>query len=266
MKTLLVRALAGATSIIIGACSTLPEPATPSAMPALDADAANAAWARVLERHVDGHGRIDFVGLSAQPNDLNRYVAYVFRNGPETTPASFPTPADRLSYHINAYNALAMYNVIHSGFPADLDSGLAKFDFFYLTRFDVDGTRTNLYDYENDVIRRLGDPRIHFALNCMARACPRLPQAPFGAGDLDAELEREARFFFSEARNLRVDHDERAVYLSAILDFFTEDFLAVSPSLIAYVNRYAEPAVPEDYDVRFIPYDWTINAQPAADG
>ena len=266
MRTTLIRALAGALSIVTGACSTLPEPTTPTAGPVADADAANASWARVLERHVDGQGRIDFVGMSTQPDDLNRYVAYVFRNGPETTPASFPTPADRLSYHINAYNALAMYNVIHSGFPADLDSGLTKLNFFYLTRFDVDGRRTNLYDYENEVIRRLGDPRIHFALNCMARACPRLPQAPFVAGDLDAQLEREARFFFSEARNLRVDHDERAVYLSEILDFFTEDFLAVSPSLIAYVNRYVEPPVPEDYDVRFIPYDWTINAQPAAEG
>jgi hypothetical protein len=41
----------------------------------------------------------------------------------------------------------------------------------------------------------------------------------------------------------------------------TENFLAQSPSLIAYINRYRGEPVPLDYRVEFFEYDWTINAQ-----
>ena len=38
--------------------------------------------------------------------------------------------------------------------------------------------------------------------------------------------------------------------------------LAVAPSLIEYCNRYRDEPIPTDYAVEFIPYDWTLNAQP----
>jgi hypothetical protein len=62
---------------------------------------------------------------------------------------------------------------------------------------------------ENDVIRSLGDERLHFALNCMAVACPRLPKTPFSADRLNDQLEQEARRFFGEPRNLVVDDEGR---------------------------------------------------------
>ena len=49
--------------------------------------------------------------------------------------------------------------------------------------------------------------------------------------------------------------------LSAILDWYREDFLAVAPSLVAWLNRYRDEPVPEDYEVGFLPYDWTLNAR-----
>ncbi|MGH3849573.1 MAG: DUF547 domain-containing protein, partial [Pseudonocardiaceae bacterium] len=112
------------------------------------------------------------------------------------------------------------------------------------------------------VIRRLGEERVHFALNCMAVSCPRLPRMPFHAATLDAELAREARQFFAEPRNVEVDTAGRTVRLSEILSFYPEDFLAKAPSLIAYANRYRATPIPADYRVAFIPYDWTVNRQP----
>jgi hypothetical protein len=74
----------------------------------------------------------------------------------------------------------------------------------------------------------------------MAKACPRLPRRPFTAAGIDAELEREARRFFAEPRNLELDPARRTVRLSEILRFYTEDFTKEAPSLIAYANRYRE--------------------------
>ena len=49
---------------------------------------------------------------------------------------------------------------------------------------DVGGKTISLYKLENDVIRPLGEERVHFALNCMVVSCPRLPRAAFSAAAL----------------------------------------------------------------------------------
>lgn len=236
----------------LAACSTL-VPA-PNSTPARARGDPIAAYARVLTKFVDARGEVDFPALAADRNDLDDYVAYVAH-----TPATaFADVNDRLAHYINSYNALSMYNVLAAGIP-ESHAGFAKVRFFYLRKLVIGDQELSLYDYENELIRPLGDPRAHFALNCSALGCPILPRTPFTGRDLDKELDREARKFFAEPRNLRVNQEQRTVYLSEILDFYTEDFIRPgTPSLIAYVNQYLETPVPLDYRVRFITYDWTV--------
>ncbi len=220
---------------------------------------AAAAWGRVLAAHVDEHGRIDFAGIAKAPADLDAYVAWIAAVDPENSPGSFPTPESRMAYYLNAYNALAMYNVIQSGIPESL--GSMKVRFFYRDRLVMGGRRISLYRLENAIVRPLGDPRIHFALNCMVRGCPRLPRVPFEAARLNEQLDEAARLFFSEGRNVRRVPDEQAVYFNEILRFYTKDFLAKATTLTAYANLYAASPIPEGWKVRFTPYDWTVNKQ-----
>jgi hypothetical protein len=217
------------------------------------------AWASVLSRFVDEKGRIDFAGMARDPHDLEVFVAWLAKVSPAAQPGSFPTPESRLAYDINAYNALAMYDTIRSGMPRDLNA--VKVRFFYKNRFQLGGSDISLYDFENKVIRPMGDPRVHFALNCMARGCPRLPREPFRADMLDAELEASAQYFFNEDRNVKLEPDRKTVRLSQILQFYTDDFLKKAPSLIAYVNKYHQDRIPDGWNVEFIPYDWQLNAQ-----
>jgi hypothetical protein len=219
------------------------------------------AWARVLDVYVDEQGRVDFHRLAASPAELTAYVDYIAAVSPRSTPDVFATADARLAHYLNSYNALAMYNVIDTGIPRSLAGFFRKFKFFYWRKSNVGGEKISLYSYENDVIRPLGDARVHFALNCMAVACPRLPQVPFTAKSVQRQLDAAARRFFTEARHIRVDHARRTVAVSEILDFYTDDFLAKDPSLIAYINRYRDDRIPEDYAVEFIDYDWTVNSQ-----
>ncbi|MDQ6923475.1 MAG: DUF547 domain-containing protein [Pseudomonadota bacterium] len=221
---------------------------------------ADARWSRVLDRYVNDQGQVDFRGLAGDPANLNAYVDYIARVSPVSAPQSFPTREARLAYYINAYNALAMFNVVRMGIPESL-TGLTKLRFFWLSQFQVGGESMSLYSLENRTIRPMGDERVHFALNCMSVGCPRLPREPFAAARLDEQLDREARRFFGEARNLQIDSKHDIARVSEILRFYTEDFLRKSPSLIAYIDRYAAGKVPGDYAVTFIEYDWTLNAQ-----
>jgi Protein of unknown function, DUF547 len=241
-----------AVLLVASGCAYVRPPAPPVVLPP-GSGGPTAAWGRTLARVVDDEGRIDFRAVAA---DLDAFVGWVATVSPARDPELFPTRAERLAYYLNAYNALAMYNVLHSGrLPRD------KVRFFLLTRLDVGGEPISLYALENHVIRPLGEPRIHFALNCMVRGCPRLPRQPFEPARLDAQLDREARRFLNEERNVRVDAAARTVHLSSILNWYESDFLAAQPTLIDYVNQYRDAPIPADYDVEFLPYDWTLNQQ-----
>ena len=217
------------------------------------------AWANHLSRFVDEKGRMDFRGMAKDPGDLEVFLAWVAKVSPESQPQSFPTPESKLAYDINAYNGVAMYDVLKSGFPENLDK--VKVTFFYKNRFQIGGRYISLYELENKLIRPMGDPRVHVALNCMARGCPRLPREPFEAEKLDAQLDRQAKEFYNEKRNVDPQPEKQTVRLSQILQFYTEDFTKKAPSLIAYVNLYREERIPTEWKVEFIPYDWTLNAQ-----
>jgi hypothetical protein len=215
---------------------------------------AGAAWARVLDRRVDDAGRIDFAAMKGDSRDLDLMVASLAATDPASAPAKYPTPADRIAFHLNAYNALAMYNVLHAGvLPVDTAT------FFYFRELQLGGRWISLYAYENDVIRPLGEERVHFALNCMVRACPRLPRQPFTAAKLEQQLDDAAREFFAKTLHVRIDDAARTVWFSQILEFYTGDFLQKAPSLIEYANRYRTEKIPTDYKVQFTPYDWTLN-------
>ena len=242
-------------AVVLAGCATVAPPPGPAA--AAPRAAAEAAWARVLTRFVNDRGEVDFRALAADRADLDVTIRHV-----AATPLEHARPDDELAHMINAYNALSMFNVIDSGIPAT-HAGWAKLRFFVLRRFVIGGRAQSLYAFENDVIRplarRLGEPRIHFALNCSARSCPQLPRLPFTGGALRDQLERETRAFFARSDAYCVDDAQRTVWLSELLSFYPEDFVpAAAPSLPAYAGQFALRPAPPDYRVRLLPYDWTI--------
>jgi hypothetical protein len=246
-----IAALAGCATVI-----------APPAAPPTNAAQAEAAWARVLARFVDARGAVDFKALAANRIDLDRMLRHVA----DTPLDSLVGDRARLAHMINAYNALSMANVIDSGLPETHAGLLRKLRFFVLRKQTIGGQTLSLYAFENDVIRpftrAIDEPRVHFALNCSALACPALPRQPFRAATLDADLARETLAFFARPENLRVDHQAREIWLSELLNFYPEDFVpAHGTSLVDYVNRALGLSLPLDYDVRFTPYDWTVAHQ-----
>ena len=114
------------------------------------------------------------------------------------------------------------------------------------------------------------DPRVHAALNCASKGCPRLPQVAFDPEKLDQQLDLGMTEFVGESRNVTVDAAAKTVTLSKILDWFEKDFVGyekakgtADPNQIDYVNRYrgALPKIPRDYKIKFFEYDKSVNKQ-----
>ncbi len=243
---------------------------------------------RALHRTVDDRGRVDYKALKDQPDNI-AYYQLISRYSPDSHPELFSSEQDRLAYWINAYNA-AVIKIVLTYYPiTGIEEVTPPLPFFFLpdkTEFFISqrptfGTETtSLYYLENSVIReRFSEPRVHFALNCASLGCPRLPNSAFTGDQLHSQLEHEARRFFAEERNLRIDSELKIIYMSSIMDWYRDDFThwyqgqypEADASLIDYVALYLPEEKAEqlkanasNYSVEFIPYDWNLNDQNVA--
>jgi hypothetical protein len=226
-----------------------------------------AAYAELLGRHTrsvtDPAGtRVDYTALRTSPG-WRRVVASLA----ESDPSSLATRDARLSFWINAYNVLAI-DVVLAGYPLDSIKDRGGF-LTPVWRIDAGrvGARTlSLHEIEHEILRPLGDPRIHAAIVCASTSCPSLQREPFRAADIDAQLDASLRRFLADPRKgLAVDRSAGRIRLSRIFDWFAEDF-GGADAVIERITPFAperERAWLEEHGgrarVSFFDYDWRLN-------
>jgi Protein of unknown function, DUF547 len=231
-------------------------------------------WNRVLGKYVDARGSVNYDALAKDRGDLDRFLAAIEKTSPRSSPELFASKNDQLAYWLNAYNAQVFKGVLARGperesvWKGGLFSG---YSFFVGMDIVLGGEKLNLKKLEDKTVREgFKDPRIHAALNCASKGCPRLPQVAFDPEKLDEQLDDGMRGFVAEKRNVAVDDAAKTVTLSKIFDWFSGDFVAYEKAhgnpggnQIDYVNRYrgSLPKVPRDYKVKFLEYDKGVNKQ-----
>jgi Protein of unknown function, DUF547 len=266
-------AVLAAVALAVTACSTVrPLPAT---APAPDGPFSHEAFDLVLGRVVDRHGQVDYRALVADRRGLEDYYAAIAAVSPDSHPARFPSVDSRLAYWLNAYNASVLTAVVRRWpLTSVRDVAPPLVGFFLRQQVVLGGQSLSLWTLENRIVRsRFDEPRVHFALNCASRGCPRLPDRAFVAAALDSQLAAAARTFVDEERNVRVDETARVVHLSSIFDWYEDDFTgwmrrsypSEPPTLLSYVYVVAGPELRarlsacRDCRVELIPYDWDLN-------
>lgn len=226
-----------------GTVNTIPEPAA-------DAPDGDAAWSEILTTQVNEKGEIDFAAMRNNSSVIGA-AAHHFASGDLDALAD---ANEKMAFYLNGYNALAMYHAVTSKHqPQD------TVRFFATSKLQFAGEEMSLHHLENKKIRPLGEPRIHFALNCMVRDCPRLLQVPFRADTLDAQLDAASREFLNDPRRVSYDAASKTVQLSPIMKWYREDFESEGVTLIDYINRFRTSPIPEDAAIDWFKYDWTLN-------
>jgi len=144
---------------------------------------------------------------------------------------------------------------------------VGRYRYFIGRNYRVGGETINLYDLERSVIiADFREPRIHFAIVCASRSCPKLQSEAYAAERLEEQLERGAKEFINDPSRNRFDPERKVAHLSMIFKWYEEDFAAKAGSLLKYVKPYVtDPAVAqklEQYTVEFLEYDWALNGRP----
>jgi hypothetical protein len=164
-------------------------------------------WGRTLSRVAVGE-KVDYEALLADHQALDRFLARMGRQGPQSTPAAFADRDSRLAYFINGHNAAVLRSVlelaIERGLPArvpgDLDSRF---------RFHIDGRAQTPAELRRAAMDLAGDDwRVRLALYDARSVGPPLLRHPFAGDLLDAQLNQTTRAALASPRVVSIDYGE----------------------------------------------------------
>jgi hypothetical protein len=96
----------------------------------------------------------------------------------------------------------------------------------------------------------MGDPRIHFAVNCAARRCPPIWPEAYTGEELDAQLDRAVSHLVSNPEHFRVERaDGATIRLNKVLDWYKDDFGGIA-GLKTFLMPMSPPASLEISGIR----------------
>ena len=175
------------------------------------------------------------------------------------------TREEKLTFWINVYNIMAAKMVLdHYPVESIKDAGSLFTAVWKKEVGVVAGKTRTLNEIEHEILRKMGEPRIHVAIVCASVSCPDLRGEAYTADKLDDQLNDQLKLFLvNTGKGLRVDAKKGRVYLSSIFKWFKEDFESKGG-----VRNYLAPYVPESamaalknnkLSVYYLDYDWGLN-------
>ncbi|GAA0872121.1 DUF547 domain-containing protein [Gangjinia marincola] len=213
----------------------------------------HSAWTSLLQKHVNAEGLVDYKGFLKDREALDAYLTKLSSLTPDDT----WKVEELLAYYINLYNAYTV-DLILDHYPLksikDIDGAWTK------ALVPVGDKMLSLGAIENGVLRKMNEPRIHFAINCASISCPDLMPQAFTASNINEQLDQAASMFINSNKNYL--SNPKRIKLNKIFDWYKKDYLIKGiATLPEYVNQYASTKVNPDAKVSFTEYDWGLNEQ-----
>jgi hypothetical protein len=227
----------------------------------------HASWDELLQRYVNGVGLLDYSRWKSSPADVAALDEYLFM----LSQADLKIDASReakLAFWINAYNALTVRGILRDYPTAGSQSALTRLE--ANIQLPLGKSTISLDQIENDVLRPLNEPQIHFAIVCGARGCPRLMNRAYTARGVTAQLDDNAKQFFADPTKFAMS-GEFEVQLSPILQWFADDFgktpTDVLNTIVPYMPDELRPKLlgQPNMRIRYLEYDRSLNDQAVAD-
>jgi len=206
-------------------------------------------WDDLLKEYVDEEGNVNYLGFKSDIKSLESYLKTLS----DTPPSDSWGKNEKLAYHINLYNA-ATVKLIVDNYPTksikDIPNRWKK------KWIIVGDTVTSLNDIEHEVLRKMDEPRIHFAINCASYSCPKLLNSAFTPQNMERLLSKTAIDFVNDSK--RNQFQKGKAQLSKIFKWYKSDFTK-NNTLLEYINLYLNNPINKKASIGYLDYDWRLN-------
>lgn len=206
-------------------------------------------WTDILQLYVAENGNVNYKELQKNRKALNSYLNNLAANAPKVDWSN----ADKKVFWINAYNAYTV-QLILDNYPTKSIKDIN--DPWEQTFFEIGGKTMSLSTIEHEILRPMGDPRIHFAIVCASESCPKLLNCAYETETLTDQLDQAAREFINDPSKNSLTASKLTI--SKIFKWFKSDF-PKGDGFITYLNKYSNLKISSEAKINFQTYNWSLN-------
>ncbi|MDD5065063.1 MAG: DUF547 domain-containing protein [Phycisphaerae bacterium] len=274
-----------AVLILIAGCSEVSHtPVKPSAVSLSD------KCSGILKNYANDKGMVNYKTLKRKKLEINRILDGFAKLDPDVYNSW--SKEDKIAFWLNAYN-IKMLKIIVDNYPIQsqrilrvlwgpesirhIDGIWDKYKFTVMDEeFTLKEVEQRFFHKEFD------EPRVFFAISYATLSSPPLRNEPYYGSRLYEQLDDQAKKFLSSPLTFRIDREKKIVHLSTIFlpTWYGEDFISKygtdkkfkdqRPAVRAVLNLAANYISEQDraflerenYSVKYITYNWTLNDSP----
>jgi hypothetical protein len=206
-------------------------------------------WDSLLKTHVSNNGNVNYLAFKKDKTSLDNYISALAENMPDDSWSKNET----LAYWINAYNALTI-DLIIKHYPVKSIKDIK--DPWDQKLWKLSNKWYDLNEIEHQILRKMDEPRIHFAIVCASFSCPKLQNFAFNATDLETQLTESTKTFLTDSnRNIITENELK---ISRIFQWFNKDFKQ-NGSVVDFINTYTNIDINPKAKTSYLDYNWDLN-------
>ena len=219
-------------------------------------------YEKLLNNHVysatiDGVD-LNVVDYNSWRNDFDHDLAleYLKKANPEELKGD-----EKIAFWINAYNLLTIDLIIDRKEKESIKKigGVLK-NPWTSYRWKIGDKKYNLETIEHKILRKMDDPRIHFAIVCASVSCPDLIKKPYYPEFLDSQLRKSTiSFLANEGKGLEIVSDNEII-VSKIFDWFKKDFGGKS-GVLEFIRKHNNEVYDDAEVSGYLDYNWGLNVR-----
>ena len=206
-------------------------------------------WNALLQKNVSKNGNVNYPAFQKDSKELQAYLNELSSNVPTKSWSKNAI----LAYWINAYNAYTV-KLILDHYPTksikDINDPWGK------KFFSLGNKKYSLEEIEHEILRKMEEPRIHFAINCASFSCPNLLNEAYTEVKLNQQLTAAAKSFINDKTKNTITAN--TIEISKIFDWFAGDFKKKG-SVIDFLNQYSTVKISGKAKINYKEYNWNLN-------
>lgn len=167
----------------------------------------------------------------------------------------FKNKKDKIAFWINAYNFLTINLIIEKDEKKSIKNlGTLLTNPWKRFSWKLNGKKYTLDQIEHEILRPIGAPEIHFAINCASVSCPDLRTESFRADKLEAQYKDQIQAMVKNTKK-GVNKEGNVVYLNKIFKWFSDDFN--KDNVKSWLKENID--ISGDFEIEYLDYDWSLN-------
>lgn len=203
-----------------------------------------------LGKYVTENGNVNYDKIKENKVELNAIISQFIKN----QPTGKWNKKEKLAYYINLYNVNTL-KIVVDNYPI---KSIKDIDKVWDKKFiSLGKVKISLGYIEHNILRKMEEPRIHFAINCASFSCPKLFNEAFLPATLDKQLETATKNFINDKNKNTLNKDD--VKISEIFKWFKEDFTTKTTTVIDFFNNYSAIKIEPNATLSYIDYNWSLN-------